>query len=61
MHLPHRQPSYFGVLCALFDASASAGNVCLYSKDMVVEILLQIMPDAGDFRSFLFSIIQVGL
>ena len=25
---------------------------------MVVEILLQIMPDAGDFRSFLFSIIQ---
>ena len=28
------------------------------TKDMVVEILLQIMPDAGDFRSFLFSIIQ---
>ena len=24
------------------------------TKDMVVEILLQIMPDAGDFRSFLF-------
>ena len=28
------------------------------TKDMVVEILLQIMPDAGDFRSFLLSIIQ---
>ncbi len=28
------------------------------TKDMVVEMILQVMPDAGDFRSFLLSIIQ---
>lgn len=28
------------------------------TKDMVIDMLLQIMPDAGDFRSFLLSIIQ---
>ena len=27
---------YFGVLCALFDASASAGNVCLYDKSTAI-------------------------
>lgn len=56
--MPHRRLLYFDVLCALFDASASAGNVCLYYKRYGSGDLLQIMPDAGDFRSFLFSIIQ---
>ena len=28
------------------------------TKDMVVEMILQVMADAGDFRSFLLSIIQ---
>ena len=28
------------------------------TKDMVVEMILQVMPDAGDFRSFFLSIIQ---
>lgn len=28
------------------------------TKDMVVEILLQIMPDAGDFRSFLLVLFR---
>ena len=28
------------------------------TKDMVVEMIFQVMPDAGDFRSFLLSIIQ---
>lgn len=28
------------------------------TKEMVIEMLLQIMPDAGDFRSFLLDIIQ---
>lgn len=28
------------------------------TKDMVVEMILQVVPDAGDFRSFLLSIIQ---
>lgn len=50
---------YFDVLCALFDASASTGNVCLYYKRYGSgDSFANYAWMREDFRSFLFSIIQ---